>query len=110
MLRSVSTLFLVSVVTVAGLVMTGCDPGGTTGTCGPQTCAGGCCDPSGVCQLGTTPLQCGRGGAACAACPTGQQCTLGVCGGGGTGCGQCPGCCYQGVCQSGTTDQACGIS
>lgn len=50
-----------------------CMPGGGGGTdagvtgCGPITCAG-CCDPTGVCQAGTTNAACGVLGNACRAC------------------------------------------
>lgn len=42
--------------------------------CGSATCAG-CCDASGVCQVGETDDACGLGGGACVACQ--NECVAG---------------------------------
>src|SRR5258706_3404271 len=48
----------------------------------------GCCDSSGVCQLGQSAASCGASGAQCTPCGAGLTCTLGVCvPGGGSGGG-----------------------
>jgi hypothetical protein len=65
---------------------------GGTGSCGPANCAGGCCDESGVCQLGTDQGACGMGGAKCAVCAVGTSCSGHACSCGGGG-GACLGCC-----------------
>ncbi|MCA3015320.1 MAG: hypothetical protein INH41_23275, partial [Myxococcaceae bacterium] len=49
--------------------------------CNASTCAMGCCDTMGRCQAGTLASACGKAGATCASCATGQSCTLQVCGG-----------------------------
>lgn len=88
--------------------------------CNPNNC-NGCCTGSGVCQAGTSSLECGTGGKQCFACPGIQKCTGGTCvdgaGGGGGGGGQtttcsssnCNGCCSGTTCLSGVDRTACGI-
>lgn len=109
---------VVTALSGAGLLLsTGC----SSSTCGPSSCANGCCDQNGSCQPGTTSLLCGASGGACAACGTGQACQAGVCGGadggsdGGAMCSAstCPsGCCAGTVCltYNRQTDNACGAS
>lgn len=73
------------VLAVAGACSTPCDK---------QTCASGCCDSSGVCQV-SSAVSCGSRGAACVQCKAGQVCiepqavcssgTVGSGGGGGGG-------------------------
>jgi hypothetical protein len=43
--------------------------GGGGASCSAATCANGCC-ANGVCQAGTSNAQCGKGGVACAVCPS----------------------------------------
>src|SRR4051812_43823574 len=61
-------------------------------TCDSSSCATGCCTPTNECVTSTSNAQCGNGGRACAACTTGETCTLGACmrtsgAGGGAGGG-----------------------
>jgi hypothetical protein len=99
----------------AGLGCAGGVCEGTAPACGPATC-GGCCDPAGNCQPGTSTAACGVAGEACAACggatntcalPAGYCAFFPPC-----GPATCPGGCCDaaGVCQAGTTDAACGTS
>jgi len=66
-------------------------------SCGPAKCScpSGCCDAKGACQPGTSTTACGKGGATCGTCTTGQNCSLQVCTtpstGGGTGGGSAGG-------------------
>ncbi|MCB9577865.1 MAG: hypothetical protein H6717_12660 [Polyangiaceae bacterium] len=81
-------------------------------TCGPFTCASGCCDDSGVCRNGQANQQCGNDGAKCSDCTQfGLSCApQGFCYQ-GTHCGQdnCAGCCTAtGVCVAGAGSTACG--
>ncbi|MFZ5443188.1 MAG: hypothetical protein ACOZQL_24480 [Myxococcota bacterium] len=55
--------------------------------CSASTCATGCCDANGECQLGTTTAACGLAGGACSACQLTQQCIQGACFGGSVGGG-----------------------
>jgi hypothetical protein len=98
--------------------------GGSTGACGPGTCAG-CCF-NGVCELGVFDDECGTAGEVCRSCgesscsalpkgasgePRGGRCLGGAGGGGAASCSPatCPtGCCQEGVCLEGTGDGACG--
>lgn len=57
------------------------------GRCTPQSCPNGCCDTTGMCQLGSTPNACGRSGALCTACTLGFSCVGGSCTSLGTGAG-----------------------
>ena len=59
--------------------------------CGPTTCAGGCCDVTGVCQI-PSGQSCGASGNLCTTCFGNQVCNFGLCvsnsgGGGGSGGG-----------------------
>ncbi len=82
-------------------------------SCNPANCPSGCCDASGVCQLGTSNGACGTGGASCTTCTNGASCdpqthtctTVGQC-----NALTCPnGCCdSSGNCQPGTQLNACG--
>ena len=59
--------------------------------CGPTTCASGCCDFNGVCQIPSASA-CGASGNLCATCFGNQVCNFGICvsnagGGGGSGGG-----------------------
>jgi len=58
-------------------------------SCGPAkcTCPSGCCDSKGACQAGTATANCGKGGATCSSCSTGQTCSAQVCTTPGTGGG-----------------------
>lgn len=83
--------------------------------CGPANCLEGCCDAEGTCQTGTVQTACGVAGQACQSCDAQSICQGGVCtsfGGGdnvNTTCLQtCTGCCRNGQCSSGDTEQACG--
>lgn len=58
---------------VQGSCRSGTDGGGSS-ICGPSTCAG-CC-AMGQCLGGTALSACGKAGAACATCPSTQQCDL----------------------------------
>lgn len=52
---------------------------GPASSCDATSCPFGCCDDRGLCQSGTSTLACGIGGAACAMCSIGQQCSLNQC-------------------------------
>jgi len=52
--------------------------------CGATSCPNGCCDSTGCVTTGQKTSECGKGGAACGACPANQICTIG-----GSGC-TCP--------------------
>jgi len=72
--------------------------------CGPDTCQG-CC-ASGVCVLQPTADSCGANGAACQACPSGDECSQGVC----SSCNfeTCPsGCCVGAECTT-SSFSSCG--
>ncbi len=81
------------------------------GTCDSLTCPNGCCDVNGFCEPGQSQSSCGDFGNACQNCDLlgnmcfGQRCA--------SACSSqtCPdGCCDQfDVCQSGTTNGACGF-
>lgn len=83
--------------------------------CGADTCAAGCCDTDGVCQPGTTIVQCGSGGTACQSCLlqggrggnpvcANQQC------GTPAPCACTTGCCDAlGACQPGSSNTQCGL-
>ena len=80
--------------------------------CGPGTCAG-CCDASGVCQLGLTSATCGSGGGACIKCASAAKCsahrcvpTAPSCGLTGTACTTAATCCSGLTCRLG--DGQCG--
>ncbi|MFZ5444712.1 MAG: hypothetical protein ACOZQL_32260, partial [Myxococcota bacterium] len=47
--------------------------------CDSHTCAAGCCDLNGQCQLGSSGSACGIGGAACTTCSLLTTCQFGVC-------------------------------
>jgi hypothetical protein len=47
-------------------------------SCGPASCPDGCCD-SDVCRGGDDARACGKGGAACQACPAGKACLAKAC-------------------------------
>lgn len=105
--------------------------GSSTGTCGPDNCASGCCSNN-ICLSGNISAQCGKGGAQCTTCAVGQSCATGSCGstftgggqggggstGGGSGGGggsmacnpsNCQtGCCFRGLCFTGRAVDACG--
>jgi hypothetical protein len=81
--------------------------------CNMQTCQGGCCDASGICQQGFSSTQCGGGGRQCLDCTKlagqciGQACFAAD---GGMPCSQsCAGCCDgSGTCQGGVLNTQCG--
>lgn len=81
-MRSISLVFLVGIT--LGLAAASC---GNASACTSKSCAG-CCDASGVCQLGTTAAACGVSGGSCLVC-AGTTCAAGICknagSGGGTG-------------------------
>jgi hypothetical protein len=85
-----------------------------SGTCGPQTCPGGCCDALGVCEGGSVNTACGSGGNSCVSCSQlGDVCGLGhTCQAPPPPCSAatCPnGCCdASGLCEAGFLDTACG--
>ncbi|MHB8874696.1 MAG: hypothetical protein ACYC8T_13490 [Myxococcaceae bacterium] len=106
------TAHWVCALLAAGLVLSlgsGCfEP---TFECSPATCWG-CCDSTGECQLGNTLASCGTEGFACRTCTSAQLCTAGACVTSGD-CtpSNCPiGCCANGVCLSGVTNNFCGRS
>jgi hypothetical protein len=89
--------------------------GADSGMCGPETCDGGCCDPTtGMCVDGTDESACGGGGAACMSCGIGVPCTAGVCGmpeasdEGGCDPTSCPKCTLRMACC--TAQGACGCA
>ena len=108
----------------------GCGAGPDSGTavdcgaaahaaCGFANCPMGCCDSNGVCQPGSSAAACGGGGSDCQVCPAGSgcaECPPGVLCQTERSCActpeSCPnGCClggYQGACQAGILDDACG--
>lgn len=56
------------------------------GPCGPQTCAGGCCDNNNTCQAGNTDISCGTGNGVCENCSSlGETCQAGACSNGSGG-------------------------
>lgn len=70
----------------------------------------GCVDADGSCRDGTSPDQCGVGGAACTVCEDGRACFEGTCVT-PPDCGpdNCDGCCDSaGQCRSGDADAVCG--
>ena len=75
-----------------GVVMAVAPSCGTAKNCSATTCASGCCDAKGECQLGTSNGACGQLGGTCAVCQIAQACNLGTCSqttsnGGGNGGG-----------------------
>lgn len=88
--------------------------------CSPSTCPTGCCDASGVCQLGSGTRACGSAGGRCNDCVAQgfSVCTATrVCGRDDPGCGptSCPsGCCSneggRQRCVAGNDPAACGIA
>jgi len=87
--RPVVSLLAGLTVGLLGALAPACGP--APSTCSSSTCPGGCCDSAGACQLGNTTAACGSGGVACTACPSTQQCSLGLCGTPGTGGGSAGG-------------------
>ena len=93
---------------------TGMGGGICTGTpsCGPTNCSG-CCEGE-ICVGGTSPTECGGGGAQCQDCmsfgetcllsPGGPLCAPSVC-----GPGNCKGCCQGQMCVVTTGPTACGV-
>ena len=61
-----------------------------------------------VCVDGNHDEACGRGGAACRECPTGEYCNQGTCETSTCTPEMCDGCCVNDECKMGNTDQACG--
>ena len=55
--------------------------------CDAKSCPTGCCDSKNLCQPGTATSACGKAGAACSTCATGQLCLANICGTGATGGG-----------------------
>lgn len=82
----VPALRLVLVVAVLAIAVSACGSGPAASPCNAQTCSG-CCDTSGVCQPGATPLACGSGGLSCSTCAAGATCQFGFCVGAPTGGG-----------------------
>lgn len=78
--------------------------------CGPLSCAGGCCDPTGRCIPASMQgvATCGTGGLACGACQAGESCSGGACSCGGTACTGC--CDAHGNCLTQETNTACGAA
>ncbi len=72
------------------------------GICNPSTCPNGCCN-GGSCVTVTTTARCGKSGAACAPCGSGNTCVAGA-------CAACAGCVdiSTGQCKSGAESTACG--
>ncbi len=102
-----------------------CDPASqqcTTGGCSAINCFGGCCDATGACQPGTSPLACGDRGQSCLDCSAqgfAQCATNGsahLCETNVNHCdpGTCPnGCCQPNggggaICVDGNQDMTCG--
>ena len=129
--RALAIAFFVGFLLAASA--SSCGPATSTG-CDAESCPHGCCDAQDQCQTSNSIFQCGQGGVACVACGATQQCIIGVCtgnssgtggssgatgggsgtAGGGTGvtCSDiCAGCCdEQGLCQGGSSTEACGAS
>jgi hypothetical protein len=85
-----------------------CAQGLCTTVCSSSTCTG-CC-ASNLCKPGTELAACGKAGGACQSCTVGQTCESGTCNS-PTTCNSatCPtGCCKNNLCQTGTSDLACG--
>lgn len=80
----------------------------SSGSCGPSTCADGCCE-NGQCIRVANQGQtaCGRGGTACTRCFIGDTCVQGNC---QFSCASCStGCCTgNGLCVDGTNKSQCG--
>lgn len=83
----------------------GSSGGGAAAMCNAQNCPNGCCTANGTCQMTPTTAKCGKGGAACMACPSRQTCVTGA-------CAPCAGCVdlATGRCEAGSTDMLCGKS
>ena len=77
---------IAALVTCVSLAFLGCP---TPKTCDATTCATGCCDATGTCQLGDAASACGTAGALCLSCAPGFCSTQHVCSvtpsGGGAG-------------------------
>lgn len=83
---------------------------GTSSGSGCSKSCSGCCNSQGNCVDVPHTGACGRGGAACVACGSGESCVNGACKK-ASGCttNSCPtGCCQSGECQSGDKPSACG--
>lgn len=85
--KALSASFLLG---LTAAVVSGCP---TTPACNASTCAAGCCDSTGRCQVPSTSF-CGSSGAACTACRLDETCSVGRCqpgsssvGGGSAGIG-----------------------
>jgi hypothetical protein len=80
----------------------------TAATCTPANCAG-CCEGT-TCRDGSALTACGKGSAACVACPLGAACVGGACVDQLSTCGpaNCVGCCIGTTCMVGTDQTACG--
>jgi hypothetical protein len=55
-------------------VLSGVLPACSTWECTSETCADGCCDSEGVCQVGNVDRACGLLGRSCQNCQTSQTC------------------------------------
>ena len=53
-------VLIAAAAAVVALVSNACGP--VKKDCGPSNCPSGCCDESGVCQLGSLTNQCGTSG------------------------------------------------
>jgi hypothetical protein len=84
-----------------------CTAGVCQGACSFQTCADGCCSPTG-CQTPSNDQHCGLKGGMCNACLNGDTCVLGQCTKNQGDCTNCQGCCYQNKCVEETSASACG--
>src|SRR5438270_7279378 len=68
------------------VVVLGASCSSSTASCTVANC-NGCCDDTGTCVGGTSPLACGAGGLQCTGCVAGQSCNSGACVDTGTGGG-----------------------
>ncbi|MDX2013886.1 MAG: lamin tail domain-containing protein [Myxococcaceae bacterium] len=64
---------------------------GAPAPCTATSCPMGCCSADNQCLPGSATAACGTAGRACAACQSGQVCTLGACGAAATGGGSAGG-------------------
>jgi hypothetical protein len=69
------------VLGVAMAAVTGCP----STACSPATCATGCCDSAGRCQMSSSSSACGTRGALCTTCGLAESCVAGMCTGANPG-------------------------
>lgn len=89
-----------------------CLEGESCNTEGACVNCSGCRNADGECVDGTSDQACGTGGASCKVCSDGETCTDGTCTAEGemTCAESCSGCCVDGECKPGDSDDACGVN